>query len=26
PNSLFFQKAVRRWRGPGFSTPTKNGK
>ncbi|MDU3293221.1 MAG: mechanosensitive ion channel family protein, partial [Pseudomonas aeruginosa] len=24
--SLFFQKAVRRWRGPGFSTPTKNGK
>ena len=23
PNSLFFQKAVRRWRGPGFSTPTK---
>ena len=25
PNSLFFQKAVRRWRGPGFSTPTKNG-
>ncbi|MFU7151171.1 mechanosensitive ion channel domain-containing protein [Pseudomonas aeruginosa] len=26
PNSLFFQKAVCRWRGPGFSTPTKNGK